>query len=279
MLLGGDAMNGEDAFTVPTVNGIPSDGRDRYPVQNVSWEDATAYAGWLSSVSRARYRLPTEAEWESVARSFASGNRDGYWTWTVRTDIRSRCESNNIHWQTDLVECVTWNGPIPIPDANPDYVVNMIGNVAEWTADCYRPDYTDAPVDGSAVSGWRCPERVFRGGWWRSPFQFARPAFRAHAKPDYRDYSIGLRVVRELSDQEIAKLVNGAREAGAGDILFAFWMPDGKNVDSANEQRLKDWMTQNNISTAPGSIMMFLRGEEFADARVQAVSDLNLSNK
>ena len=69
------------------------------------------------------------------------------------------------------------------------------------------------------------------------------------------------------------------KKDAAGDILFAFWMPDGKNVDSANEQRLKDWMTQNNISTAPGSIMMFLRGEMFVDARVQAVSDLNLSNK
>ena len=80
MPLGAAATNGANADPLPEIDGIPSDGRDRYPVQNVSWDVATVYVGWLSSVSGARYRLPTEAEWESVARSYSRGAPDDYWT-------------------------------------------------------------------------------------------------------------------------------------------------------------------------------------------------------
>ena len=83
-------------------------------------------------------------------------------------DIRSSCESINIHWAIESDECVKRNGPIPIPYVNPVTEANMIGNVAEWTEDCYRPNYNDAPADGSAVSTPDCAERVFRGGWWRT---------------------------------------------------------------------------------------------------------------
>ncbi len=206
--LGAAAIVDENSPASTFVDGIPSDGRDNYPVQNVSWEDATAYANWLSSVSGARYRLPTEAEWELVARSHAPGGPTSYWGWNPQNDVGLRCGSINIDWKGEADYCVRWNGPIPVADEYLDTVANMLGNVAEWTADCYRPNYDGAPIDGSAVTGSNCAERVFRGGWWRSAVQFARPAFRAHAPPGFRDYSIGFRVVRDLSDEEIARLVD-----------------------------------------------------------------------
>lgn len=61
-----------DAFALATGRKLPDDqgwGRERRPVINVSWDDAQAYAQWLSERTGKRYRLPTEAEWEYAARA------------------------------------------------------------------------------------------------------------------------------------------------------------------------------------------------------------------
>ena len=71
-----------DRFAQATGRELPKDegwGRGLRPVINVSWDDAKAYAQWLSQQTGKHYRLPTEAEWEYAARS---GGRDEVWAGT-----------------------------------------------------------------------------------------------------------------------------------------------------------------------------------------------------
>jgi len=80
------------------------------------------------------------------------------------------------------------------------------------------------------------------------------------------------------AEQKLQSLREGTYlKDSAGDVLRKFWKPDGTTVDATNEAKLKAWMTQNNIATGPGDIVMFLRAEEFAASRSKAVKDLELA--
>ena len=84
-------------------------------------------------------------------------------------------------------------------DANAFGVFDMAGNVTEWTLDCYRPDYQQAPVDGSGVIIDPCPLRSIRGGSWYNESVTLRASHRSGLVPDKRENNGGgFRLVREL---------------------------------------------------------------------------------
>ena len=56
--------------------------------------------------------------------------------------------------------------------------------------------------------------------------------------------------------------------------MRAYWKPDGTNIDTINEGKLKEWMKANGLATGPGDITMFLRGDDKADMRVRAAQEL-----
>jgi formylglycine-generating enzyme required for sulfatase activity len=176
-------------------------GDTRRPVENVSWNDAQAFVGLMSFFGRHHYRLPSEAEWEYAARGGTTTMR--YWG----DRIEDGCSYENI---ADLslkkalpdamgVNCDDGYAP-PAPvgsfKPNPFGLHDMLGNVAEWTADCYVNSYSNAPTDGSAVIAGTCPARVARGGSWQSFARITRAAYRDVNAPVNHALNIGFRLAR-----------------------------------------------------------------------------------
>ena len=168
-------------------------GRGRRPAMLVGWEDARAYAGWLSRRTGKPYRLPSEAEWEYAAR--AGGGTRFPWGDEVGTG-RANCDQCGSRWDDAMTAPV---GSFP---ANAFGLHDVVGNVYEWVADCGGASYEGAPSDGSAHDasggGGNCQWRVMRGGSWLSLPRASRPANRVRNPAGFRDVHTGFRVARSL---------------------------------------------------------------------------------
>jgi len=178
---------------------------DDLPVVNVSWNDAKAYADWLSQRTGKTYRLPSEAEFEYALRG---GTSSRYW-WgdgapkrTVEnltgSGDRSRSGRRWSHAFRNYRDGY-W-GPAPVMSfaANPFGLYDINGNVSEWVLDCWHDNYIRAPDDGSAWINPGCHSHVLRGGSWGSSPEQVDSAYRQGADGDLRSGRVGFRVVREL---------------------------------------------------------------------------------
>jgi sulfatase modifying factor 1 len=155
------------------------------PVVGISWFDSIAYCEWLSTLTGARYRLPTEAEWERAARGGVEG-MDFPWgnePPMSRPDYHAR-------WKT---------GPEPVGQSEPNAygLFEMCENVHEWCYDWFGADYY-------AVSPGRNPRgpeagnrKASRGGSWRHQIKIARCSARSSIPPEFQYADYGFRVVRE----------------------------------------------------------------------------------
>ena len=155
------------------------------PVENVSWDDAQKFVSRLNvKEGHARYRLPTEAEWEYAARAgtgslFFFGNDvnelSGYAWYDANSGGRTR--------------------PVGQKRASSWGLYDIYGNVREWTQDWYDADYyassprydPEGPASGSG--------RVVRGGDWRAPAGLTRSAARFYFSSGHRDYDLGFRLL------------------------------------------------------------------------------------
>ena len=164
--------------------------RANHPVVNVSWEDANAYAQWLSAQTNRRYRLPSEAEWEYAARG---GSTTAYsWGGNVGNGL-ANCNGCGSTWDNDST------APIGMFAANPWGLHDMHGNVWEWLADCRNDNYNGAPSDGAARVTGDCLRRILRGGSWSSSPANVRVARREWDDASLRTNEIGFRVVAEAT--------------------------------------------------------------------------------
>jgi formylglycine-generating enzyme required for sulfatase activity len=164
-------------------------GRGRQPVIYLRWSDAQSYATWLSRKTGKAYRLLSEAEWEYAAQAGSVGEQV------------TRAGAN----QANCVGCTSWwddrrTAPVSVGSFPPNAfgLHDMLGNVAEWTADCWNENHAGAPVDGSARVSGDCSRRVVRGGYWRDHPSAARSAYRVGGASGWRDISRGFRVARTL---------------------------------------------------------------------------------
>ena len=176
-------------------NGDAGWGRGALPVMNVDWNDAKAYAQWLSAKTGRHYRLPSESEWEYAARArsttpfiFADNisPADAVYAWdfSFMGSPRGRAPG-----RTSAVGSFPQNG---------FGLYDMFGNVWEWVEDCYVETYAQAPANGEAVESPDCDHRVRRGGSWFSHPEELRSATRYSESPRDRFWAVGFRVALSL---------------------------------------------------------------------------------
>jgi formylglycine-generating enzyme required for sulfatase activity len=158
------------------------EGAERLPATGLPWKVIPGYLGWLNKKTGQNYRLPTEAEWEYVARA-------GTTTTYAFGEELTPAQANFGDRIGDPVEV----GSYP---PNAWGVHDMHGNVGELVDDCWHESYA-APTDGSA---WTpdCLLRVVRGGSWESAAEAVRSASRSYDVDANAGIRIGFRVVRTI---------------------------------------------------------------------------------
>ncbi|WP_411970017.1 formylglycine-generating enzyme family protein [Paucibacter sp. DJ2R-2] len=187
----------------------------QHPVVCVSWLDAQAYVAWLRRTTGKPYRLPSEAEVEYVTRFSGETSRSA-----ANASGELLCSAGNVADRGLLVRQQGWvvapcndgqtfTAPVSSYPANAMGLHDLLGNVREWTADCYHSRhgiYTTGPAGGKRLSNTgsarqencqRPISRVIKGGSWADEPRNHRPAKRWQAPPQYRDNDTGFRVARD----------------------------------------------------------------------------------
>jgi formylglycine-generating enzyme required for sulfatase activity len=171
---------------------------DRDPVVCVTWRDAQAYVAWLRHKTHLTYRLPTESEWEYGTRA---GTTTKFW-WgddaARAADFAWYKPSRELDFKWHKPHSGGGTHPVGLKPPNRFGLYDMVGNVWQWTQDCYADSYAGAPSDGRAVEKSNCLLRSDRGGSWLYPVALLRSAARERNRADFRDAIMGFRVARTL---------------------------------------------------------------------------------
>jgi formylglycine-generating enzyme required for sulfatase activity len=155
-------------------------------VEQVSWNDALSFIQKLNAKTGKQYRLPSEAEWEYACRA------------GTQLEYCGGDNADSLAWSSFNSGSYFFNTPHPVATkkANAFGLYDMSGNVWEWVEDGYHENYIGAPTDGSSWGDGST--RVLRGGSWGYDAKLGRAAVRSRFGSNYRYYSYGVRLVRNL---------------------------------------------------------------------------------
>jgi sulfatase modifying factor 1 len=189
-------------------------GKEDYPVVHIAWEDAAAYAKWAGK------RLPTEAEWEFAARGTKAGD---LYTWGNQFKPDGKWMANiyqgKFPQKDEGADGYMGLAPVKHFAPNPYGLYDMAGNVWEWCADWYRPDYYQTvskngvvaqnprgPSDSYDPSEPGVPKKVQRGGSFLCTDQYCtRYMVGTRGKGEYRSASnhVGFRCVKDVPREKL----------------------------------------------------------------------------
>jgi formylglycine-generating enzyme required for sulfatase activity len=173
-------------------------GRGKHPVINVNWDDAKAYATWLSRKTGKTYRLLSDAEREYVTRA---GTTTPFWWGSSITPMQANYNGSVEPYQGGGSKGEDRKHTVPVDsfEANPWGLYNVHGNVMEWTEDCWNDSNTGNPRDGSARTTGDCSRHAARGGSWLNYARVLRSAYRGGFLAEFQDYYFGFRLARTLN--------------------------------------------------------------------------------
>ena len=173
-----------------------------FPVVCVTRNDALAYIDWLNAQAGGGYRLPSEAEWEYAARAGSAAERwwgdaaDAACGFANVLDAAGRIGAFAAH---DCNDQFAHAAPVGSFRPNAFGLFDMLGNVWEWTADCWHADYRGAPDHARPwLQRGDCEQGLLRGGGWESSPDFVRSARRLARVPGLARHGSGFRVAKTI---------------------------------------------------------------------------------
>jgi sulfatase modifying factor 1 len=188
----------------------------RYPVYNVSWDDAVAFCMLLSAKEGVTYRLPTEAEWEYAARGGIEGK---IYVWgDEKTPLVNGVKYANVSdeqnykkyeynkgyfdrygYFEDYDDGYADTSPVGSYAPNSFGLYDMAGNVCEWCQDWYDDDYySGSPSRDPVGPASGSVGRVVRNGSYNLEPGYLRTSDRGGVWQNDSNSYIGFRVVREV---------------------------------------------------------------------------------
>jgi formylglycine-generating enzyme required for sulfatase activity len=163
-----------------------------HPAVDISWYEARAFCAWLTANREYNphghtYRLPDEEEWEYAARGAEMNN----YPWGFEMPDDEHANIDNQHQGTTTVGCFPQG-------ATPDGILDLAGNVWEWTSSVYAHYPIDSVDNHESLDQPRQKQFVVRGGGWYSTSSDILTTHRFHLSASYQDGDLGFRMVGDL---------------------------------------------------------------------------------
>jgi formylglycine-generating enzyme required for sulfatase activity len=174
-------------------------GRGNHPAIFATWTEAQLYVDWLKRKTSQPYRLLSESEWEFAARGCRTLKcaYAPFWFGPIKPEL-AVYDSRRSYDGSPKAAAMLKTAPVDNGSPNPFGLYNMLGNVRQWTQDCWNPTPAASPSNGAPLLSGDCTARATRGGSWADDPAKLRASARDYESVDEGSERIGFRVARDL---------------------------------------------------------------------------------